>query len=90
MAQQVNQCGGRQTLELGVRTPFGLLERFEITLSGRQQEQAVGGNGGRWLVLHTVGIAHLSLADAQESFLITEINFDIPTPKIVLQQRLEA
>ena len=31
-----------------------------------------------------------SLADAQESFLITEINFDIPTPKIVLQQRLEA
>ncbi len=68
MAQQVDQGGGGQTLELGVRTPFGLLERFEITLSGRQQEQAVGGNGGGWLVLHTVGMAHLSFADTQESF----------------------
>jgi len=90
VAQQINQCGGRQTLELGVRTPFGLLERFEITLSGRQQEQAVGGNGGGWLALHTVGIAYLSFADTQETFLITKINFDIPTPEIVLQQRLDA
>jgi len=57
-----------------------------MALSRREQEQAVGGNGDGGLALHTVGIAHLSFSDAQEAFLVTEIEFYIPTPKIALEQ----
>jgi hypothetical protein len=33
-----------------------------------------------------MGIADLSFSDAQEAFLVTEIDFYIPAPKITLEQ----
>ena len=35
-------------------------------------------------------MAHLSFSNAQEALLVAEINLDIPTPKIALQQRVDA
>jgi hypothetical protein len=57
-----------------------------MALSRREQEQAVGGNGDGWLALHTGGDCALELLRRPVGFLVTEIDFYIPTPKIALEE----
>lgn len=55
--------------------------------SHRQQQHRIGSDLERGNRFHGIGIAHLRLAYAQQSLLLTEVDFDVPAPHVALEQR---
>jgi hypothetical protein len=72
MTQQIDERAGGETFGVRLRTPFGLAESLEITLSSGQQKQSVGGNSHRRLSLNAVRVTNLSLPDTEKGFFDPE------------------
>jgi len=52
-----------------------------LALKGGTEQERVGGDGAAGEVLHGWGGADLGVAEAEEGFLVAEVEFDVPAPQ---------
>ena len=75
-------------------SPFGLRQCIGKAVwaegfDAGQQQEGVGCNLKLRHRVNRLRVSHLSLTDAEKRFLVTEVDFDVPTPEIVLEQLLD-
>ena len=90
--EQLARAG--MSFALKVASPFGRRQHRSQSLLGihfqrGEPEHGVGCHVDRWQVLVGGSRSDLSLAHPEKTFLVTEVNFDLPAPQVVLEQGLD-
>ena len=73
-------------LPLGPRESEGLV--VGVRFLRRGQQQCVGGDGGGSDILNRVVVTNLGFANPEESFLVAEVDFDVPPHDVSLEDGL--